>query len=80
MGVVNVTPDSFSDGGKFFDTKTAQHQILELIRQGANIIDIGGESTGPESPAVSLEEEVKRVKPIIDFVDAQSLTKKTSCL
>lgn len=77
MGVVNITPDSFSDGGKFFDTKTAQHQILELIRQGADIIDIGGESTGPGSKDVSLEEEFKRVKPIIDFIDNQNLTKKT---
>lgn len=76
MGVVNVTPDSFSDGGQFADPKTAQHQILKLIKEGADIIDIGGESTGPESKDVSLDEEMKRVKPIIDFIEDQKLTNK----
>lgn len=74
MGVLNVTPDSFSDGGKFFDPKNAEHQILELIKQGADIIDIGGESTGPGSKDVSLEEEMTRIKPIIDYVQKEGLT------
>jgi len=76
MGIVNVTPDSFSDSGKFADPKDAQHQILELIRQGADIIDIGGESTGPGSKDVSLNEEMKRVKPVIDFIEDEHLTDK----
>ena len=76
MGVVNVTPDSFSDGGQFADPKNAQHQILKLIKQGVDIIDIGGESTGPGSKNVSLDEEFNRVKPVIDFVEDQNLTNK----
>ncbi len=76
MGVVNVTPDSFSDGGKFADPKDAQRQILELIKQGTDIIDIGGESTGPGSKDVSLDEEMKRVKPVIDFIEDERLTDK----
>jgi dihydropteroate synthase len=77
MGVINVTPDSFSDGGNFLDSKAAQHQILKLIKEEADIIDIGGESTGPGSPDVSLDEEFNRVKPVIDFIEDQKLTKKT---
>lgn len=77
MGVVNVTPDSFSDGGQFADPKAAQHQVLRLIKEGADIIDIGGESTGPGSKNVSLDEEMKRVKPVIDFIEDKKLTDKT---
>ena len=76
MGVVNVTPDSFSDGGRFADPKAAQNQILKLIKEGADIIDIGGESTGPGSKDVTLDEEMKRVKPIIDFIEDQKLVNK----
>lgn len=76
MGVVNVTPDSFSDGGDFYKEADAEKQIQKLIKDGADIIDIGGESTGPKSTDVNLEEEMKRVKPIIDFVVKNKLYKK----
>lgn len=65
MGVLNVTPDSFSDGGDFFDIEKAVERGLEMGREGAAILDVGGESTGPESKEVSLEEELKRVIPVI---------------
>lgn len=65
MGVVNVTPDSFSDGGKFFDCDTAVTQGVKLAADGAAIIDIGGESTRPFSDPVSVEEEIGRVVPVI---------------
>jgi dihydropteroate synthase len=66
MGVVNVTPDSFSDGGKFFDCDTAIAQGVKLAAEGAAIIDIGGESTRPFSDPVSVEEEIRRVVPVIE--------------
>ena len=66
MGVLNLTPDSFSDGGEFNAPRLALKRIEEMIAQGADIIDIGGESTGPGSFDVSAEEELVRVKPIID--------------
>ena len=66
MGILNVTPDSFSDGNRFFSTAQAVERALELEREGADIIDIGGESTRPKAPAVSLEEELGRVIPVID--------------
>ena len=66
MGVVNVTPDSFSDGGKFFDCDTAVAQGVNLAAEGAAIIDIGGESTRPFSDPVSVEEEIRRVVPVIE--------------
>ena len=66
MGVVNVTPDSFSDGGKFYNTDGAIAQGEKLAAQGADIIDIGGESTRPFSDSVSVEEEIRRVVPVID--------------
>lgn len=65
MGVLNVTPDSFSDGGKFFDVETAVDQARKMIKEGADIIDIGGESSGPRSRNVGLEEELRRVIPVI---------------
>ncbi len=65
MGVVNVTPDSFSDGGKFFDCDTAVAQGVALAAEGAAIIDIGGESTRPFSDPISIEEEIRRVVPVI---------------
>jgi dihydropteroate synthase len=76
MGVVNVTPDSFSDGDAFYKEADAEKQIQKLIKDGADIIDIGGESTGPKSPDVSLEDEMKRVKPVIDFIVKNKLYKK----
>lgn len=65
MGVVNVTPDSFSDGGEFLDSDSAIAHALELVAQGANIIDLGGESTRPGALRVKLEEEQARVLPVI---------------
>jgi len=66
MGVVNVTPDSFSDGGKFFDCDTAVAQGEKMAAEGATIIDIGGESTRPFSDPVPIEEEIRRVVPVIE--------------
>ena len=66
MGVVNVTPDSFSDGGKLNDTALALAHAHQLIEEGAGILDIGGESTRPGAAAVGVETELKRVLPIIE--------------
>jgi len=66
MGVLNLTPDSFSDGGKFFDCDTAVAHALHMVEQGADIIDIGGESSRPFSEPVSLEDEIDRVLPVIE--------------
>ena len=66
MGIVNVTPDSFSDGGKFLNTSTAVAHALELVAQGAEILDIGGESTRPGAESVSEIEELRRVIPVIE--------------
>ena len=66
MGVVNATPDSFSDGGQYNTEQSAVAHALELVSQGAQIIDIGGESTRPRAAAVSLSQELDRVIPIID--------------
>jgi dihydropteroate synthase len=66
MGVLNVTPDSFSDGGHFFDTDAAVARALEIEREGADIIDIGGESTRPGSAGVSAEEELRRILPVLE--------------
>jgi dihydropteroate synthase len=66
MGVVNVTPDSFSDGGRFFDGEAALAQSLALVREGAAVVDIGGESTRPGSDWVTLEEELRRVVPVVE--------------
>ena len=66
MGIINVTPDSFSDGGQFFDAERAIEHGQELVREGAQIIDIGGESTRPGAPAVDEAEELRRVMPVIE--------------
>ena len=68
MGVVNVTPDSFSDGGRFLDPAAAIAHARRLAEQGADIIDIGGESTRPGAVAVSEEEELRRVIPVLEKV------------
>jgi dihydropteroate synthase len=65
MGIVNVTPDSFSDGGHFASTRTALEHCEQLIREGADILDIGGESSRPGTPPVSLDEERARVMPVL---------------
>ncbi|MBN8870287.1 MAG: dihydropteroate synthase [Solirubrobacterales bacterium] len=66
MGIVNVTPDSFSDGGEFFDHEKAIEHGMELVRQGADVLDIGGESTRPGADDVPLEEELRRVMPVVE--------------
>ncbi len=66
MGVLNVTPDSFSDGGEFFDAEVAIAHGVDMAEQGADIIDVGGESTRPRSDPVSPEEELKRVRPVVE--------------
>src|SRR5215475_4471846 len=71
MGVLNVTPDSFSDGGQFFDTAAAVARGLELVRQGAEILDIGGESTRPRATPVPEAEELRRVIPVIEQLAAR---------
>jgi dihydropteroate synthase len=71
MGILNVTPDSFSDGGEFFTLDGAVAQGLKLFEDGADILDIGGESTRPFSDAVSVEEEIRRVIPVIENLAAR---------
>ena len=66
MGIVNVTPDSFSDGGKYSQTHLAIAHALKLVEEGASILDIGGESTRPNATAVSLQQELDRVIPVIE--------------
>jgi dihydropteroate synthase len=71
MGVLNITPDSFSDGGRYRQTDKALERALEMEREGADIIDVGGESTRPGSQAVTLEEELHRVIPLIEQLRRQ---------
>lgn len=68
MGVLNVTPDSFSDGGRYFDRTTAIEHALKMVEEGADIIDIGGESTRPYSEGISSAEEMDRVIPVIEAI------------
>lgn len=72
MGILNVTPDSFSDGGQFFDKSSAVKRALQMVKEGADIIDIGGESTRPGSDPVPLEEELKRTIPLIEVLIKES--------
>ncbi|WP_434594300.1 dihydropteroate synthase [Streptomyces sp. A5-4] len=65
MGVVNVTPDSFSDGGRWFDTTAAVKRGLGLVAEGADMVDVGGESTRPGAPRVDADEELRRVIPVV---------------
>nr|WP_062336908.1 dihydropteroate synthase [Herbidospora sakaeratensis] len=73
MGVVNVTPDSFSDGGRWFDPEIAIAHGLALVEQGADIVDVGGESTRPGAARVSLDEELRRVEPVIRALSAEGV-------
>ena len=66
MGVLNITPDSFSDGGNFFAFDQAVAQGQKLYQEGADILDVGGESTRPFSDQVTVEEEIRRVVPVIE--------------
>ncbi|MEU6440263.1 dihydropteroate synthase [Streptomyces sp. NPDC047046] len=74
MGVVNVTPDSFSDGGRWFDTEAAVKHGLELVAQGADLIDVGGESTRPGASRVDEAEELRRVVPVVRALAAEGVT------
>tara|TARA_X000000368_G_scaffold379409_1_gene334471 strand:- start:1997 stop:2806 length:810 start_codon:yes stop_codon:yes gene_type:complete len=71
MGVLNVTPDSFSDGGKFFDASSAVKQAKSMVDNGARIIDIGGESSRPGALAVSINDELNRVIPVIKALQGE---------
>ena len=77
MGILNITPDSFSDGGKFNAPEAALQRIEAMIAEGADIIDIGGESTGPGSSHVLAKDELARLKPVIDGIAERRLTEKT---
>src|SRR2546428_1783476 len=71
MGILNVTPDSFSDSGKFFTVEKAVEHGLRIVREGAQIIDVGGESTRPGAEPVAAEEELRRVIPVIEQLSAK---------
>ncbi|HEU5396468.1 MAG TPA: dihydropteroate synthase, partial [Verrucomicrobiae bacterium] len=72
MGIVNVTPDSFSDGGKFLDTEAAIAQGQKLAEEGAEILDVGGESTRPGALAVDETEELRRVLPVVEALSRRT--------
>ncbi|MFH1919381.1 MAG: dihydropteroate synthase [Planctomycetota bacterium] len=72
MGILNVTPDSFSDGGRFFDRGAAIEQGLRLAEEGADVLDVGGESTRPYSASVEAEEELRRVIPVVTALCEQA--------
>ncbi|MBZ9597239.1 dihydropteroate synthase [Streptomyces yangpuensis] len=74
MGVVNVTPDSFSDGGRWFDTTAAVKRGLDLVAQGADLVDVGGESTRPGASRVDEEEELRRVVPVVRGLASEGVT------
>ncbi len=74
MGVVNVTPDSFSDGGRWFDTTAAVKHGLDLVAQGADLVDVGGESTRPGATRVDADEELRRVIPVVRGLAAEGVT------
>ncbi|MBT3796954.1 MAG: dihydropteroate synthase [Candidatus Marinimicrobia bacterium] len=72
MGILNVTPDSFSDGGQFTSPQHARDHAIKMVTEGVDIIDIGGESTRPGAKPVSLKEELKRIKPVIEAIRKES--------
>ncbi|MGW7332992.1 dihydropteroate synthase, partial [Streptomyces sp. NPDC054840] len=74
MGVVNVTPDSFSDGGRWFDTTAAVKRGLDLVEHGADLVDVGGESTRPGASRVDEEEELRRVVPVVRGLASEGVT------
>ncbi len=78
MGIVNVTPDSFSDGGAFLGTEAAVAHALRLAAAGADIVDIGGESTRPGAAPVALEQELERVVPVLEGIRAAGLGARVS--
>lgn len=74
MGVVNVTPDSFSDGGRWFDTTAAVKHGLDLVSEGADLVDVGGESTRPGASRVDASEELRRVIPVVKGLASEGVT------
>jgi dihydropteroate synthase len=78
LGVVNVTPDSFSDGGRFLSPDIAVAQARRLLAEGAALVDIGGESTRPGAEAVSLDEELRRILPVLEGLEGAPLSVDTS--
>ena len=78
MGVLNVTPDSFSDGGSFLDEQAAVDHGVELVEQGAQILDVGGESTRPGAEPVAVEEELRRVVPVLEGLSGRVGTTQIS--
>ncbi|MGW3437474.1 dihydropteroate synthase [Streptomyces bacillaris] len=74
MGVVNVTPDSFSDGGRWFDTTVAVKHGLDLVSEGADLVDVGGESTRPGATRVDESEELRRVVPVVKGLASEGVT------
>lgn len=70
MGIVNVTPDSFSDGGKFYSLESSYKHSVKLLNDGADILDIGGESSRPGAKPISVEEEIERVLPLISKINS----------
>lgn len=72
MGIVNVTPDSFSDGGLFLSVEAATEHALRLVEEGANVLDIGGESTRPGAATVSIAQEMDRVLPVIEAISVRT--------
>lgn len=72
-GVLNVTPDSFSDGGQFVEVKAALTRVIGMLDEGADMIDIGGESTRPGSTTIDIQDEIDRVVPIIKAIRAAGL-------
>ena len=71
MGILNVTPDSFSDGGQYFDAEKAVEHAFRMVEEGADIIDIGGESSRPGAEEISENEELSRVIPVIEKLDGK---------
>ena len=69
MGIVNVTPDSFSDGGKYFSLESSYKHSIKLLHEGADILDIGGESSRPGARPISVEDELERILPIIKKIN-----------
>ena len=68
MGILNVTPDSFSEGGKFLNHQAAVEHALRMVEEGADFIDVGGESSRPGSDPISIEEEIRRTAPVIESI------------
>jgi dihydropteroate synthase len=73
MGILNVTPDSFSDGGRYLDIEHAVRHAIQMVEEGADFIDIGGESTRPGSESVTADEEIRRIIPVIESVKKYSM-------